>query len=338
MQCDIKKLNTVNVLFVDDVKYSLQATERILAKEKYNKFFAGSAKEAFEIITSRSIDILVYDMKMPGVDDINLLIQVKEQYQDIVRMVFSAYEQIAKLLPCINQCDIFRFINKPIGPKELISLINSAIELIQVKIERHELKNKLQVNNKYLEQAISEKKIIDDQLKELSVFDELTGICNRSQFTIFLQREFNRSKRYNTDFSLMMLGIDNFKTINDTFGQVFGDFVLKIFVRRVLPAIRETDLIFRYGGEEFIVLLPNTAIDDAVQLGDRILQISRLKPFIMNRNIHTCTVSIGAVSYATSIPTGPGDLIEAADQLLYKAKQSGRDQLVASIPLPSLSI
>lgn len=84
-----------------------------------------------------------------------------------------------------------------------------------------------------------------------------------------------------------------------------------------------------------MVLLPNTAIDDAVQLGGRILRISRLKPFIMGRFIHTCTVSIGAVSHATIIPTAPEDLIEAVDQLLYKAKQSGRDQLAATIPLPS---
>lgn len=328
-------MKTVNVLFVDDEKYLLQATERLLANEHYNKFFAQSAVEALKILETKSIHILVSDMKMPGIDGLDLLMTVKEKFPDTIRMVFSAYTQTSQILPCINQGEIFRFITKPLNPKELIASIQNAIELLLLKKERFELTEQLQIKNKILEQTLTEKQLIEEHLKNLSILDELTGIYNRRQFTTSLHREFNHSQRYQTDFSLLMLDLDHFKTVNDTFGHAFGDFVLKIFARRVRAAIRETDLIFRYGGEEFMVLLPNTAIDDAVQLGGRILRISRLKPFIMDRFIHTCTVSIGAVSHATIIPTAPEDLIEAVDQLLYKAKQSGRDQLAATIPLPS---
>lgn len=325
-------MKTVNVLFVDDERHLLQATERILVKEDYCKFFAQNAMDALEILEAQPIHVVISDMKMPGIDGLTLLIAIKEKFPDTIRMVFSAYTQTSQMLSCINQGEIFRFITKPINPKELIYYIQNAIELIHVNRQRQELTKQLQDENKKLEQKLTEKQNIEDHLKNLSVLDDLTGIYNRRQFTISLRREFNHSHRYHTDFSLLMLDLDHFKTVNDTFGHVFGDFVLKFFARRVRAAIRETDLIFRYGGEEFMVLLPNTSIDDAVQLGKRILRISRLKPFIMGNHIHTCTVSIGAVSHATYLSTGPEDLIEAVDQLLYKAKQNGRDQIVATIP------
>lgn len=335
MQPVINKAQNFNVLFVDDDKFSLQATERVLSKEKFNKFFATNAHEALEIIRSQPVHILVSDMKMPGVDGLALLKIVKEQFPDIIRLVYSAYTQPSQILPCINHGEIYRYVTKPTNPEELISAIDSAIEVAISKKNQQELADQLYSKNQELQKTLAEKEASEDHLKQLTIIDELTHVYNRRHFNACLQREFNYSQRYQTDFSLLMMDLDHFKRVNDTFGHTFGDFVLKTFAKRIRTAMREIDILFRYGGEEFIVLLPNTAIIDAVQLGDRILQTSRVKPFIMNDYSCTCTVSIGAVSYATSNPIEPKDIVESADELLYHAKRQGRDQLAAAAPPPS---
>ncbi len=324
-------MDKANVLFVDDEHFTLAAITRLLYKQTYNRYFATSGQEALEIMAAQPIHVIVSDMRMPGIDGLKLLALVKDQYPDTIRLVLSAYSQTSMLLPCINTGEIFRFITKPLDVDELKTAIDDAIELYTIGAGRGELLTTLKKENIVLAQALEEKRLIEEQLQALSVIDEVTGLYNRRQFSFSLRQELNQSLRYQTDFSCLMIDIDHFKNVNDTFGHGFGDFVLKTFSKRLKQLIRETDIAFRYGGDEFFVLLPNTSIHEAIILGQRIVEMCHNIPYTHNNVQHVNTVSVGVNSYAVCKPEQPEDLVESVDKLLYTSKQTGRDCLVSAL-------
>ncbi len=324
-------MDDLNVLFVDDEIFTLRALERLLKKETYGKYFAESGAEALKIIEATPIHIVVSDMKMPEMDGLTLLRIIKEKYPDIIRIVLSAYTQTAQLLPCINTGEIFRFITKPLEKEELRTAIHDAIELFLVRQDKVELVRSLQQKNDELQESLARQKEVEHKLQLLCVVDDLTGLYNRRQLMTALQQEFSESKRYKTGLSCLMMDMDHFKSVNDTYGHDFGDIVLKEFAQRLKNALRSTDIAFRYGGEEFFVLLPQTELEEAEILGQRILETCRSTPFASDDISHDVTVSIGAASYKSCLPQSPEELIKAADEMLYQAKNLGRDRVIKFI-------
>ncbi len=171
----------------------------------------------------------------------------------------------------------------------------------------------------------------NERLKALSVTDGLTQLKNRYYFDQSFRREYKRAAREHWPFSVMMIDIDHFKQLNDTHGHLFGDFCLKRAAELISAIIRRpSDTVARYGGEEFAVLLPNTHLDGALRLAEKIRE--QFKEIEMSDGgIHLyLTVSIGVSSTMPS----PGSLeyrtslLDLADQCLYKAKQNGRDQVI----------
>ena len=322
-------MKSSNVLFVGDDDLLLGTVKRMLAKKKCGVFFVDSYEDALELLDREMVDVFVVDIDMKKNNAMQLLIAIKERYPNIIRLVFGTYTYPEQLLSCINQVEIFRFIKKPIIYENLWEFISESFKRSAHQQNQRYMIASLEERNAKLAKTLCEKNAVEKHFETLSVTDDLTGIYNRRQFIACLDHEFQQSLRYGTDFSLMMLDLDNFKMVNDTFGHSFGDFVLKTFAVRVGEAIRETDTLFRYGGEEFMVLLTNTALPAARLLGRRILSENRHTPYVIEQNFHTCTVSIGIVSYASTLPKTPGNLIEEVDRALYRAKQNGRDQLVA---------
>ncbi|MBO5947836.1 diguanylate cyclase [bacterium] len=164
------------------------------------------------------------------------------------------------------------------------------------------------------------------QTKYLSITDGLTSLYNRRYFFENIEREFERSRRYKSDLSIAMLDIDYFKHINDTYGHQAGDLVLKDLARILTKTLRKTDLIFRYGGEEIIILLPETSLYQAL------IPLERLRKIIEKRTIQyldkefNYTTSIGIAEKTPEIITNE-ELIAHADKALYKAKNSGRNKV-----------
>lgn len=164
------------------------------------------------------------------------------------------------------------------------------------------------------------------RLQELSIHDSLTAIYNRRYFTIRYLEEFDRAQRFNLVLSFLMIDIDNFKKINDTYGHLVGDVVLRNVAKLILKNLREMDFVARFGGEEFAVILPETDKAGAIMVAERIS--SR----ISHEHIHafdellTVTVSVGVASFPQN--TLHSDvLVEIADKALYKAKISGRNRV-----------
>jgi diguanylate cyclase (GGDEF)-like protein len=166
------------------------------------------------------------------------------------------------------------------------------------------------------------------ETKRLSITDGLTGLFNSRHFYKYLDLEISRTKRYGSSFSLMLFDIDNFKRLNDTYGHQAGDEVLQELAGIFKSVSRETDIVVRYGGEEFVIILPNTSEEEAIALAGRILQAVQKAEIKINVTEKvSITVSGGVASFPLNASTAKG-LLNAADSAMYAAKTAGKNTIV----------
>jgi len=167
-----------------------------------------------------------------------------------------------------------------------------------------------------------------EKMAEMSTKDDLTGLYNRRYSNEVLDREMASAKRYKNDLTLCMMDLDHFKNINDTHGHSIGDMVLSDIGRMLKEFIRETDLICRYGGEEFTIILPNTDLEGARTLCERFRKMVAAHLFELNSIRFKLTVSIGIGLYQPARDPSLAQLTEMADRALYQAKNEGRNKVV----------
>ncbi len=163
---------------------------------------------------------------------------------------------------------------------------------------------------------------------KLMTTDGLTGVHNKRYLLEALQRELHQSRRTKTHLAVMMLDLDKFKSINDAHGHLAGDAVLVEFAQRAQSVLRSGDLLARYGGEEFAMLLSRTELDEAVQIAERVRQLTAATPVRFERHNIPITVSIGVSCQSFESDPSPADLLAVADQCLYAAKNAGRNQVL----------
>ncbi|HJQ62977.1 MAG TPA: GGDEF domain-containing protein [Burkholderiales bacterium] len=168
----------------------------------------------------------------------------------------------------------------------------------------------------------------DEEASRLATTDPLTGVFNRRTFIELAEQELARSRRAATPLSVMMLDLDHFKRVNDTYGHLTGDEVLVSFTRLIRDCVRRGDLVVRYGGEEFCVLLPATTLQAATALAERIRARCAAQP--LTARAFKVTVSIGLTAYSGDRAATLGDLLARADEALYRAKGEGRNQVIAA--------
>ncbi|MCX7791774.1 MAG: diguanylate cyclase [Chloroflexaceae bacterium] len=167
-----------------------------------------------------------------------------------------------------------------------------------------------------------------NQVQELATLDALTGVANRRHFLELAQREVERAERYHRPLSLLVVDVDHFKHINDTYGHLTGDQVLRSIAARLRDNLRENDLIGRFGGEEFLVLLPETEEEQALQAAERLRGAIGAWPVITDEGEVGVSVSIGVASHGcTGQPLSVQQLLKFADDALYVAKRRGRNQI-----------
>lgn len=166
-----------------------------------------------------------------------------------------------------------------------------------------------------------------EEIYRLMTVDGLTQIYNRRYFNEALEREMNRSQRYQRNLSLIMFDVDFFKRVNDSFGHLAGDHLLRHIASIVKPRLRRDDIFARTGGEEFAVILPEIAIEGARITAEKVRRIVETSQLIHERQTMRCTVSLGVAGLRADFAT-PEDFYKAADALMYKAKQAGRNQVV----------
>ena len=187
----------------------------------------------------------------------------------------------------------------------------------------------LGVNITDLKETQKSLEIANKKIEALANTDALTGVNNRRSFALIAEREIKRAKRYQQPLSLLIMDIDYFKQINDQFGHHYGDIVLHEFAQLCSALLRQTDCIFRIGGEEFAILLPMTDIPGAYKIAERIRSTVDAYDFYLNelQKHLTISVSIG-ISYLTNTEQSIKDILIQADSALYNAKKNGRNQVV----------
>jgi diguanylate cyclase len=155
-------------------------------------------------------------------------------------------------------------------------------------------------------------------------FDAVTGAVNRRSISLLLEQYFERAQRYNQRYSLAMLDVDHFKNINDQYGHITGDYVLKYICAHFRESLRKSDCVGRYGGEEFLILLPETNLDQAFNLVDKARLSLFKKNIVVEKETIKVSVSLGVTEILSS-DTNAGQAIKRSDDALYKAKKSGRN-------------
>ncbi len=171
------------------------------------------------------------------------------------------------------------------------------------------------------------------QVEDLAVKDSLTNVLNRRAFSGILEREFKRASRYNTPLSLMVIDLDHFKKVNDTYGHLVGDSVLREIATEFKSSLRDIDILIRYGGEEFVVILPGTNLQAGLVVANRIKNRVEKTHFDQKNIPIEMTVSIGVAHYPSPQIDSPEALFNQADQALYTAKKNGRNRIMILKPL-----
>ncbi len=294
------------ILVVDDINRNLQLVVEILDGFGYSTTFANSGIQALERVKMAKPDLILLDLMMPEMNGIQVCQVLKSQqiYTDIPVIFLTASNEENDLLQAFEQGAV-DYIIKPCRPSELLARVKTHLEL---KRTRDELKKAYQ------------------ELEKLANTDPLTGLANRRALFEVCEREFERAQRYYHPFSILMLDLDHFKRINDNFGHSVGDLALRITAQTIFEQLREVDLVGRFGGEEFIIILPETQIEDAIIVAQRICRtISQLSLPVQDKTV-TITVSIGVATY-TNGDRNIDMIIQRADQALYKAKHKGRNRV-----------
>ena len=183
---------------------------------------------------------------------------------------------------------------------------------------------------------ITERKKAADLLHHLAITDSLTGLFNRHYFIQLAQKEWSRTKRYGREMTLILLDIDYFKLVNDTYGHRTGDQVLMSLADCWRGCLREFDALGRYGGEEFVVLLPDTNITAARVIAERIRDVTQKMVVPTPTGNAQTTISLGLASYnPDKNPVSFDELFTQVDTALYAAKAAGRNQIFSAVDLPS---
>ncbi|MFA5286915.1 MAG: diguanylate cyclase, partial [Candidatus Omnitrophota bacterium] len=176
------------------------------------------------------------------------------------------------------------------------------------------------------------------KLNQLALIDSHTGLYNHRYLEEAIEAEFHRARRYAQSLAIIMLDIDYFKSINDVYGHQFGDFVLQQFAQQIRKMVRRYDIVVRFGGEEFIIVSPGMDRDQVLSFSQRILEALNLYNFGNKKHVVKLKVSIGAVSYPEDRTKSGMDMVNLADQVLSKAKESGGNRIYLVTDIKKINV
>lgn len=308
------------IVIVDDTTENLRLLSGILKDRGYKVRPAPNGARALATIRKEPPDLILLDIMMPEIDGYEVCRQLKadEQLRDIPVIFLSALNDVFDKLAAFKAGGV-DYISKPFQMEEVLVRVNTHLTIrAQQKMlvaQNAELKKK--------------NGLIEEQARELQLIanrDSLTGLSNRRDFIEKAQQEERHFRRTKKEFSLVLLDIDHFKQVNDTFGHECGDAVLVKVAREIQGALREQDIVARWGGEEFICLLPQTGIDGAGHVSGKVRLAIADHHCRYGDSFVKVTVTLGISLYDGS--SSLEECIRQADDALYKGKSLGRNKVV----------
>ncbi len=315
------------ILIVDDSRLNIRALSDVLENSGYRTIYAMNGKQALEEVARELPDLILMDVVMPEMDGYETCARLKShaRYKDIPVIFLTSRvrpEDIAKGF----QVGGVDYISKPFNNLELNSRIKTHLELKRARDEARDALQALSEANKAIERQNAQLNQMVKKLEHLSKTDYLTDLPNRRSMIAEIQQQMEICQRDGGIFCLFMADIDHFKSINDTYGHDFGDFVVRKVSELMAKSLPKDDVLARWGGEEFLILLKNTSLAQGADRMEQIRQSIGQHTFRKQEVQTNITMTFGGAAYS------PGDsiddIIKKADNALYMGKRSGRNIVV----------
>ena len=313
--------SSANIMVVDDNQFNLILLERVLKNKGYDVCLVGEACQVVDMAEKKVPDLILLDFAMPGMDGCEVCESLKKHknLRDIPVIFISALSDTGDKVKALTAGAV-DYVTKPFHDDEVIARIKTHLKI-------RSLQKQLKEQNAALESEINKRREAEAELRIKAITDPLTNIYNRRYFFELATKEFSRSRRETEPFSIIMIDIDNFKSVNDTYGHLIGDQALIRFTEICKAEIREYDILARYGGEEFVILLPNTDIQQAKSMAER-LRASIIKtPLQFGEIIVSITSSFGISCSNNDSVLALDKILDKADQALYWSKKGGRNRI-----------
>ena len=292
-----------NILIVDEHDAVRDPTKAFLEQSGYRVFTSSSAKEAFQLLKTTRVNVVITDAVLPDKDGLKFTEEIKQHFDvDVIVMTDTdgsySYEDVISK----GAGDL---VLKPIRFEEMLLRIKRVVKERQLNKERIQMLGRLE---------------------KLAITDGLTKLFNLRHFYNQLEIEIDRCRRYGHHLALLLLDIDHFKVYNDTYGHLEGDKVLVRIGQIIKSCLRTMDSAYRYGGEEFTIILPETSGEEANNVASRIKTAVELECFLPEPGkIYTITISIGVTEYHDDEEIS--EFILRADKAMYKSKATGRNRI-----------
>ena len=296
----------MKILIAEDDFISCKSLENNLKEWGYEVFCARDGNEAWELARKNNIRLAILDWNMPGIDGIELSQKIRNEYQK----EDSKYIYIILLTGRVGQDDIVQGLST--GADDYMTKPYSIVEL------KYRVQNGVRIIKN------------EDKRIKLASLDNLTKLWNRNKIFEFLDTELKRGERENKSTGVVMIDIDHFKNINDSYGHLIGDEVLVKVAERLKSAIRPYDRIGRYGGDEILVVLPNCNNKMAKKIAKRLYDSVTKEKIPTEVGSLKINISIGCVSNEKFPHVSRMELIQASDSALLSAKKKGRDRIILS--------
>ncbi len=312
----------MNILVVDDEVAIRELVREILEAEGYKVTLAEDGEDALSKFKRTWHEIVFSDFRMPKMDGIELLSTIKEINENTQFVIMTSHGSMENSIKALKK-GAFDYILKPF--EDLDVVINAANRAIANLSGIRRQENLLSTLTRQNEELDTQGK----EFREMAIRDGLTGLFNYSYAQQRLEEEFDRSVRFGRELSVLFMDLDHFKFFNDAHGHQAGDEILQILAGLMTQAIRESDTLARWGGEEFVVVSPETNHEDAYMLAERIRKSVAGHPFpnAAQQPLGIVSLSIGVASRSNGTAS-PEILLRFADEAMYVAKDSGRNRAV----------
>ncbi|MCQ4575208.1 MAG: diguanylate cyclase [Candidatus Brocadiales bacterium] len=314
-------LERPNILVVDDEHVVRLGLEESLKGAGYYCKSCSSGYEAVRKVEEELFNIIIVDLKLGDMEGTELVRRVREHFPEMMAIVMTGMPSIDSAVMAMKSGS-FDYITKPLDTEDVIGRIKLGWEKYRQGFLLKQLLHNLQAANLELEKA-------NQKLNALSVTDGLTLLYNHRYILDTLEIEYQKARRFQKPLSLIMLDLDHFKTINDTYGHQGGDKVLVKFGSFLKEHLRTIDIVGRYGGEEFCAILPETDTAGAVVIAEKLRQAVSERTFVLDNEIKVhVTASFGVSCIQDAGVDCVDTLLGHADSALYEAKLRGRNRVV----------